>query len=74
MDGHFVPNLTIGPCVVQSLRKALPTSFLDVHLMVSEPGLWVEPMAKAKTNIFTFHCEALNNDSQRIIELIKLIK
>ena len=37
MDGHFVPNLTIGPCVVSSLHKAVPNAVLDCHLMVTDP-------------------------------------
>lgn len=57
MDGHFVPNLTIGPIVVESLarRTSLP---LDCHLMVSEPEKWIEPFAQAGASIITVHCEA----------------
>lgn len=56
MDGHFVPNLTIGPPVVKSLRKHTPL-FLDCHLMVSNPGQWVEELAAAGANGVTFHIE-----------------
>lgn len=57
MDGHFVPNLTMGPDMCRSLRKALPKAFLDVHLMVSDPGMFFEPFAKAGANHVTFHAE-----------------
>lgn len=56
MDGHFVPNLTIGPPVVKSLRNHTPL-FLDCHLMVSNPGQWVEELAAAGANGVTFHIE-----------------
>jgi len=57
MDGHFVPNLTIGPPVVAALRKVthLP---LDVHLMVETPGRFVEAFARAGANVLTVHPEA----------------
>lgn len=57
MDGHFVPNLTIGPPVVKSLRKHTDL-FLDCHLMVSNPGQWVEDLATAGANSVTFHLES----------------
>jgi ribulose-phosphate 3-epimerase len=59
MDGHFVPNLTMGPALCKSLRKALPDTYLDVHLMVTDPGMYFEPFAKAGANNVTFHIEAV---------------
>lgn len=57
MDGHFVPNLTIGPPVVRSLRRVtrLP---LDVHLMIEEPDRYLEAFAEAGASILTVHVEA----------------
>lgn len=57
MDGHFVPNITIGPPVVAAIRKQtrLP---LDVHLMISDPGLYVEAFAAAGADLLTVHAEA----------------
>lgn len=58
MDGHFVPNISIGIPVVASLRSALgPDVFLDCHLMISHPARWVHDFAKAGANMYTFHIE-----------------
>jgi ribulose-phosphate 3-epimerase len=61
MDGHFVPNLTIGPSVVDCIHKALPQAFLDCHLMVSNPFKWIKPFAEAGANSLTFHWECFSN-------------
>eukprot|EP01031_Cornospumella_fuschlensis_P027099 gene27099-32743_t len=73
MDGHFVPNLTFGAPVISCLRKNLPSAVFDVHLMVSHPGQWVDDMAQAGANIFTFHDEvALSlEDKRTLINRIK---
>jgi ribulose-phosphate 3-epimerase len=57
MDGHFVPNLTIGPAVVKALRPHSAKPF-DVHLMVSPVDAWLEPFAAAGADIITVHPEA----------------
>ncbi len=69
MDNQFVPNLTIGPPVVKSLRPKT-NKFLDVHMMVIEPEKLVEPFAKAGADGITFHVEAAN-DPQSVIDLIR---
>jgi len=57
MDGHFVPNLTIGPPVVASLRRASSLAF-DVHLMIEDPGRWVEAYVEAGADMISIHAEA----------------
>lgn len=69
MDNQFVPNLTIGPPVVKSLRKRTQ-KFLDVHMMVINPENLVEPFAKAGADMITFHIEATHSPSE-LIDLIK---
>ena len=65
MDGHFVPNLTMGPDTVASLRGIAP---LDVHLMVTDPLNFVESFADAGADIITVHAEA--NDTAAAIDAI----
>ncbi len=60
MDGHFVPNLTMGPAVCASLHSMFPDVLLDVHLMVQEPEKFVEPFAEAGAGNFTFHVEVVD--------------
>jgi ribulose-phosphate 3-epimerase len=64
MDGHFVPNLTMGPDLCRGVRAACPDAALDVHLMVTNPTLFVEPFAKAGADHLTFHVEAVAGESE----------
>jgi len=73
MDGHFVPNLTIGPAVVKALRPHTAKPF-DVHLMISPVDPWLEPFADAGADTITVHPEAgphLHRTIQRIKALGK---
>lgn len=58
MDGHFVPNITIGPPVVASLRKALPNTIFDCHLMIENPDNYIPAFAEAGANWIAVHQEA----------------
>ncbi len=69
MDGHFVPNITIGVPVVKSIKKVTKLP-LDVHLMIENPEKYIEPFAKAGADILTFHYEAVN-DVSAIVDMIK---
>lgn len=71
MDGHFVPNITIGAPVVKSLRKVTDKVF-DVHLMIENPKKYVKDFAEAGADIITFHYEAVKKDE--VIELANYIK
>lgn len=75
MDGHFVPNISLGSPVVTSLRKAFPRDdakpiIFDCHMMVSEPEQWIADIAKAGGDLYTFHFEA-TKDPARVISVIK---
>ena len=69
MDGHFVPNLTIGPPVIKALKKDTKIPF-DVHLMISPVHEYIEAYANAGADIITIHPEA-TNDLQKSIDKIK---
>ena len=71
MDGHFVPNLSMGPPIISSLRKAtrLP---LEAHLMILNPDFFVDEFAQAGTNSFMVHWEG-NNDLSRTVQRIKAL-
>tara|TARA_B100001778_G_C18478331_1_gene579112 strand:+ start:182 stop:844 length:663 start_codon:yes stop_codon:yes gene_type:complete len=72
MDGHFVPNITIGPEVVKRLRPFTMKTF-DVHLMISPVDQYIKPFSEAGADIITFHPEA-TNDINNTISLIKKYK
>ncbi|MDD4504120.1 MAG: ribulose-phosphate 3-epimerase [Clostridiaceae bacterium] len=69
MDGHFVPNITIGPTVVKSLRAKSSLVF-DVHLMIDNPELYIKDFAASGADIITVHAEATNH-LHRLIQMIK---
>lgn len=68
MDGHFVPNISIGPPVVKSIRKATDM-FLDCHLMISTPSDYVESFASSGADLIGFHIES-NSDVEETLEKI----
>ena len=70
MDGHFVPNISIGVPVVKSLKKVARVP-LDVHLMIENPEKYVGAFAKAGADIITFHYEAAQDKIDSVISLIR---
>lgn len=70
MDGHFVPNLTLGPDVIAAVKKSC-TLMQDVHLMVTNPDMFIEPFCKVGAGHLTFHIEV--RPGQKAIDLIKRI-
>lgn len=71
MDGHFVPNITIGPTVLNSL-KGKTKMIMDVHLMITDPLKYAKEFQKAGSNIITFHYEAVQDVKKTIEEIKKL--
>lgn len=69
MDGHFVPNITMGPDQVAQIRKSVDL-FFDVHLMISEPLKYIERFAKAGADLISIHVE-VDDDTDDCIKLIK---
>lgn len=74
MDGHFVPNISLGPPIISLLRKRIPKgdtkTFFDCHMMVANPEQWVPEIAKAGGDQYTFHYE-LTKDPVALVQLIK---
>lgn len=69
MDGHFVPNISYGPVVLRSLRKA-SSMFFDTHLMISEPLRYIEDYVRAGAGLITFHLES-DDEPMAVIEKIR---
>lgn len=72
MDGHFVPNLSMGPAVCAAVRRACPDVFLDVHLMVTDPDAFIDPFIKAGADLISFHIEVRQDQAAR--DLIRRIR
>ena len=72
MDGHFVPNITIGPAVVKSLKNVTDL-VLDTHLMIENPEKYIPSFVQAGSDVLTFHYEVCNNLSHAA-DIINLIK
>jgi ribulose-phosphate 3-epimerase len=72
MDGHFVPNLSMGAPIVQSLRRVtrLP---LEAHLMITDPDIFIDEFAEAGTDVFLVHWEG-SNDLSRTVQKVKALK
>ena len=73
MDGHFVPNLSLGVPVVESLRKATDL-FLDTHLMITDPLRYIEPFAKAGADLLTFHLESNSDPDAAMYWLARMLE
>jgi ribulose-phosphate 3-epimerase len=70
MDGHFVPNITIGPMIVKAVRQVTELP-LDVHLMISNPDFFVEEFVMAGADMITVHAEAVNHLHRSIQHITK---
>ncbi|KAF9015053.1 ribulose-5-phosphate 3-epimerase [Cyathus striatus] len=69
MDGHFVPNITMGAPILSCVKKGIPDIFMDCHMMVSEPEKWVDDIADAGGALYCFHIEA-TSDALSLIHTI----
>ena len=73
LDGHFAPNISFGPHVIEGAREAVAgRAYLDAHLMVTDPLKWAGPMVKAGANNITFHLEAVDDPVATAKEIRKL--
>uniref|UniRef100_D3TNS0 Ribulose-phosphate 3-epimerase n=1 Tax=Glossina morsitans morsitans TaxID=37546 RepID=D3TNS0_GLOMM len=72
MDGHFVPNLTFGHSLVKCLRRKIKDTPFETHMMVTNPQQWIQNMADAGVNLYTFHVEPVcQSDIPEICRLIQ---
>src|SRR5687768_7250444 len=71
MDGHFVPNISFGPPIIKSVRKATK-AYLDAHLMITEPLRYAGAMRKAGADNITFHVEVVDDPAHAAREIRKL--
>jgi ribulose-phosphate 3-epimerase len=71
MDGHFVPNLTFGPLMVEAVRKILPDAFLDVHLMIQNPRQYFQEFISSGADNISFHLEAVSDFDALINSILK---
>ncbi len=69
MDGHFVPNITVGPMIVKAARKATDLP-LDVHLMIESPEMYIDDFVKAGSDLITVHVETVTH-LHRLLEVIR---
>jgi ribulose-phosphate 3-epimerase len=69
MDGHFVPNLSMGPAVCAAVRRAVPDTCIDVHLMVTDPAHFVRPFAQAGADHLQFHAEVVRDPASLAAEI-----
>ncbi len=69
MDGHFVPNITFGPCMVEAINK-VSNKVLDVHLMITDPLKYAESFLKSGADIITVHAE-VEPDIEKLCEIVK---
>lgn len=70
MDGHFVPNLTVGPFIVKAIRKITKLK-LDTHLMIENPGRYIKDFADAGSDHITVHAEACPDNLEAVLDKIK---
>ncbi len=73
MDGHFVPNITVGPFIVKAIRK-LTRLPLDTHLMIDDPSRFIADFAKAGSTSITVHAEACQRNLGEVVALIRSLK
>ncbi len=71
MDGHFVPNLTIGPFIIEAIHECTKLP-LDIHLMIEHPEKYIQAFVKAGADMISFHCEAVTAPQRLIKEIKKL--